>query len=95
MADVDGRWYLVSMLGACGWVANVRAAGGEAVLRRRGRRQVTLSEVPVGERAAVLARYVDRVPGGRPHLPVGRGSPLAAFEGVVADYPVFEVTDRR
>lgn len=25
MADVDGRWYLVSTLGQCNWVANVRA----------------------------------------------------------------------
>ena len=29
MADVDGRWYLVSMLGECAWVRNVRAAGGD------------------------------------------------------------------
>jgi deazaflavin-dependent oxidoreductase (nitroreductase family) len=42
MADVDGRWYVVSMLGECSWVANVRAASGAAVLRRRGRRQVRL-----------------------------------------------------
>ena len=28
MADVDGQWYVVSMLGECNWVRNVRAAGG-------------------------------------------------------------------
>jgi hypothetical protein len=34
MADLDDRWYLVSMLGECSWVANVRANDGDAVLRR-------------------------------------------------------------
>ena len=34
MADLDGQWYLVSMLGEhCNWVLNVRAAGGRAVIR--------------------------------------------------------------
>src|SRR5262249_13772556 len=35
MADWEGRWYLVPMLGErCQWVRNVRAAGGRAVIRR-------------------------------------------------------------
>src|ERR1035437_8907932 len=28
MADVGGQWYIVSMLGECNWVRNVRAAEG-------------------------------------------------------------------
>ena len=91
MADVDGRWFLVSMLGECAWVRNVRAAGGRVVLRRRRPQQCRLVEVPVGERGPILRRYVDKVPGGRPHIPVGRGAPLAEFEAVAAAYPVFEV----
>ena len=27
MADVGGQWYIVSMLGECNWVRNVRVAG--------------------------------------------------------------------
>ena len=51
MADLDGHWYLVSMLGEdCNWVRNVRAAGGRATLVRRRRRDVVLEEVPVGDR---------------------------------------------
>src|SRR5947209_2017155 len=65
MADVSGRWYLVSMLGECNWVANVRAAGGHAILRRRRRRAVRLVEVAMADRAGVLRRYVDKVPGAR------------------------------
>jgi hypothetical protein len=94
MADLDGRWYLVSMLGECNWVSNVRANNGEAVLRRRRRRRVQLTEVPVSERAPILARYVRIAPGGRPHIPVAGGSPLEEFEAVADRYPVFEVVDQ-
>jgi deazaflavin-dependent oxidoreductase (nitroreductase family) len=95
MADVDGRWYLVSMLGECNWVANVRAAGGEAVLRRRRPRPVSLVEVPADRRAPILRRYVEKVPGGRPHIPVAPGSPLEDFAAVADRYPVFEVRELR
>ncbi len=93
MADVDGRWFLVSMLGECNWVKNVRAAGGDAVLRRRRERPVKLVEVPVEDRAPILRRYVDRVPGGRPHIPVEVGAPIVEFEAIAVRYPVFEVVD--
>lgn len=72
MADVDGRWYLVSMLGECNWVANVRVNEGHVVLRRRRRRPVQLVEVPIDSRAAVLSRYVHIAPGGRPHISVSK-----------------------
>jgi deazaflavin-dependent oxidoreductase (nitroreductase family) len=91
MADVGGKSYLVSMLGECNWVANVRAAAGRATLRRRRGRAVRLVLVPVGERAAVLKRYVEKVPGARPHIPVDRHEPVEAFETVAADFPVFQV----
>ena len=93
MADVGGQWFLVSMLGECNWVANVRAADGAAVLRRRRARPVRLVPGPVGERAAVIKRYVEKVPGGRPHIPVDRHQPVEAFEAIAADYPVFRVVE--
>ena len=91
MADVGGQWYVVSMLGECNWVKNVRAAGGHATLRRRRVRAVRLVEMPVEERAPVIRRYVERVPGGRPHIPVDRREPLEAFEKIASNYPVFQV----
>ena len=91
MADVEGRWYLVSMLGECNWVKNVRAADGQVVLRRRRARSVTLVEVPTERRAPILRRYVDKVPGGRPHIPAPPGAPLSDFEAIADQYPVFEV----
>ncbi len=92
MADLDGQWYLVSMLGECNWVANVRAANGRATLLRRGAHPVRLDELPVEQRAPVLRQYLEQVPGGRPHIPVERHAATAAFEAVAGRYPVFAVT---
>jgi hypothetical protein len=92
MADWNGQWYLVSMLGeGCNWVQNVRAAGGRAVLRRRRAVTCRLAEVPVAERPAIIKRYLQTVPGGRPHIPVSPTAFLADFEAVAPRYPVFRV----
>ena len=91
LADLDGRWYLVSMLGECNWTKNLRAAGGRAAVIRRGRRPVIATEVPVAQRAPIIKRYLEKVPGGRPHIPVDRRAPEAEFERVAADIPVFRV----
>lgn len=91
MADWHGGWYLVSMLGECNWVRNVRAARGRATLLRRGRHPVLLVEVPVDERAPVLKRYLEVAPGGRPHVRVDRTAPESSFAAVAGDHPVFRV----
>jgi deazaflavin-dependent oxidoreductase (nitroreductase family) len=92
MADLAGQWYLVSMLGEhCNWVWNVRAAGGRAVIRRGRAVRCHLVEVPPAERPEILRRYLAKVPGGRPHIPVSRHSPLADFAVIAPGYPVFRV----
>jgi hypothetical protein len=93
MADLDGQWYLVPMLGGqCNWVLNVRAAGGRAVLRHGRARSCYLVELPVSERGPIIKRYLQQVPGARPHVPVDRHAPVAAFDAIAPDYPVFLVT---
>jgi deazaflavin-dependent oxidoreductase (nitroreductase family) len=92
MADVGDRWFLVSMLGEdCHWVRNVRAADGRVVVRRLGSRDCRLAEVPVAARGLILRRYVAKVPGARPHIPVAPGAKVAAFDAISDRYPVFEV----
>lgn len=96
LAEVGGRHYVVSMLGEdTSWVRNVRADGGHAVVRRRRATPVLLVEVPAGERAPILKRYLDQAPGARPHIPVDRHAPLAEFEAVAARFPVFRVEPAR
>ena len=87
-----GIRYLVSMLGPdVGWVRNAHAAGGRAAIIRRHREEVVLTEVPVGERAPILRRYLLVAFGARPHMKVRWNSPLRELEQVAAEYPVFRV----
>ena len=92
LADLDGTWYLVSMLGECNWTKNLRAADGHATILRRGRHPITATEVPVDRRAPIIKRYLAKVPGGRPHIPVDRRAPVADFEAVAPGTPVFAIT---
>lgn len=95
MADVAGQWYLVSMLGEhCNWVLNVRAAGGDAIIRHGHAIHCHLVEVPPAERPEILRRYLQKVPGGRPHIPVSRHAPVADYAAIASRYPVFRVVPR-
>ena len=94
-ARYAGAVYAVSMLGAgAAWVRDVRAAGGEAVILLGRRQEVRLVEVPAAERAPILRAYLAIAAGARDHIPVSPGAPLAAFEVVAADFPVFRIEPR-
>lgn len=93
IADFEGERYLVAMLGeGASWVANVRAAGGRAVLRHGRREEVRLQEVAPADRAPILRRYLDVAPGARAHFPVDRHAPLSEFDAIAPDHPVFRIT---
>lgn len=93
MTVVDGQRYLVSMLGTdVQWVKNVEAANGRAVLRHGKRETVRLEVIPVEQRPPIIKSYLQRAPGAVPHLPVHKDAPLAAFEQIAAQYPVYKVT---
>jgi deazaflavin-dependent oxidoreductase (nitroreductase family) len=92
IAEFEGERYLVAMLGPeANWVRNVRAAGGNAVLRHGRREEVVLKEVDPSVRAPILRRYVEVAPGARAHFPVGRHAPLEQFEQIAERYPVFRI----
>jgi deazaflavin-dependent oxidoreductase (nitroreductase family) len=95
MVTVDGQRYLASMLGESQWVRNVRAAGGKVVLNSGGREDVQLEEIPAAQRAPLLKAYLHAAPGARPHVPVDMNAPLAEFEKVAAEYPVFHVVSNQ
>jgi hypothetical protein len=92
IADYEGERYLVAMLGEpTNWVRNARAADGRATLRHGRREEVRLVEELSDKRAAILRRYLELAPGARPHFPVDRREPLAAFERIIDNYPVFRI----
>jgi hypothetical protein len=92
VASHQGQRYLVSMLGdGSEWVRNVRAAGGEAFIKRGRSRPIMLIEIPPEERAPILKAWCQVATSGRRHLPVSHDAPLSAFEAIAADYPVFRI----
>ena len=92
IATVEGRRYLVSMLGPeSDWVKNVEAAQGDAVIRQGRRRRVHLVAVPPKQRAPILREYVRIAPSGRQHFPLAVGAPLSDFEAIAGRYPVYRI----
>jgi hypothetical protein len=76
------------------WVRNVLAAGGLVTVTVGWRRSVRLVEVPVAVRAPIIKNYLQRAPGGRPHIPVDKDATLAEFDAIAPDFPVFEIRRR-
>ena len=92
VADYRGERYLVAMLGnEANWIRNARAAGGKVILHHGRREAVRLEEVEPGARAPIIKRYLEVAPGARPHIPVDRRAPLAEFEEIAEQIPVFRV----
>jgi polyisoprenoid-binding protein YceI len=92
VADYQGERFLVAMLGdGANWVANVRAADGQAVLRHGRSEAVRLEEVDPGDRAPILKRHLEVAPGARSFVPVDRRAPLAEFARIAAQFPVFRI----
>jgi len=92
IATVEGKCYLVSMLGpGSDWVKNVEAAHGDAVLRQGRRRPVRLVGIPPAERAPILSEYVRVATSGRHHFPVAVGAPLSEFEAIAGRYSVYRI----
>ena len=55
--EVDGIRYLVSPFGESQWVRNLRNARTGQITDRAGRQTFRATELPVGERAPVIAAY--------------------------------------
>lgn len=92
MVVVDKQRYLVSMLGDnVQWVKNVRAAQGKAILRHGRRETIQLVEIPAEQRPAIIKAYLNRAPGAVPHVPVNKTAPLAEFEKIADQFPVFRI----
>ena len=92
---LNGERYLVSMLGDANWVRNVKAASGQATLRHGKVEAVLLEEVDIPQRAPIIKAYLQIAPGARPHIPVSKDAPIAAFEEIAPNTPVFKIIIRK
>jgi hypothetical protein len=91
-AEYHGHRYLVSMLGnGSNWVQDVRAAQGQAFLKRGRSCPVILTEIPPEQRAPILKAWCQIATSGRQHLPIAYDAPVSEFEAIAARYPVFRI----
>jgi deazaflavin-dependent oxidoreductase (nitroreductase family) len=58
--DHQGERYLVSYRGESDWACNLRASGRGRLLQQRRTEEISVAEVPVGERPALLEEYSAR-----------------------------------
>lgn len=97
----QGHDYLVALAGEAQWVRNVRAASGQALVRRRGTRRVSLEEIPVADRVVIIAEYLRR---GRDRSGAAAAAKQARYyfglpaeptaediEAIASYYPVFRI----
>ena len=88
----EGERYFVSPRGEAEWVRNVRAAGGEAIIRRRGRQKARLEEIASEQRAPILKAYLgENSWSTQRHFGVDPKGELAEFEATVSKHPVFRI----
>ena len=88
----DGNRYLVSPRGESEWVRNVRAGGGQAVLRHGKRESVRLEELPAGERAPIIQAYLrENAMSTKQHFGIDPRSDITEFERIAPVHPVFRI----
>jgi len=92
--EVDGQKYLVAPRGETEWVRNVRAAGGEAVIRHGKRTRIRLEEIPVSERGPVIQAYLPKnAMATKAHFGVEPDAALEDFQRIAPDHPVFRIVE--
>jgi deazaflavin-dependent oxidoreductase (nitroreductase family) len=89
----EGQRYLVAPRGNTEWVRNVKAAGGEAVLKSRKTEGVRLEEVPIEQRAPIIKAYLKKTAMvTKREFGLDPDAPLEEFEKIAAEHPVFRMT---
>jgi len=95
MMDLGGKLYLVAPRGRANWVRNAEAAREVTLKRGASRQRYALGPIPDDQKPPLLKEYLDRYASAvRKFFPVPPGSPVEAFRGIAANYPVFELSQK-
>jgi len=88
----EGQRYLVAPRGTTEWVRNVRAAGGQAAIRRRESEDVRLEEMPVEQRAPIIKAYLKKTAMvTKREFGLEPDAPIEEFEKIAERHPVFRI----
>ena len=94
ISEHEGQRYLVAPRGETEWVRNVRAAGGEAVIRRGKSDRVKLEELPAAERAPIIQTYLRQNAWvTKREFGIEPDAPLEDFQRIAPDHPVFRIVE--
>jgi deazaflavin-dependent oxidoreductase (nitroreductase family) len=89
----EGQRYLVAPRGNTEWVRNVKAAGGEAVLKSRKTEGVRLEEVPIEQRAPIIKSYLKKTAMvTKREFGLDPDAPMEEFEKIAPIHPAFRIT---
>ncbi len=89
----EGQRYLVAPRGTTEWVRNVRAAGGQAAIRRRKSEDVRLEELPPEQKAPIIKAYLKKTAMvTKREFGIEPEAPIEEFEKIAERHPVFRIT---
>jgi len=89
----EGQRYLVAPRGTTEWVRNVRAAGGQAAIRRRKSEGVKLEELPPEQKAPIIKAYLKKTAmATKREFGIEPEAPIEEFEKIAERHPVFRIT---
>lgn len=92
IVNYEGDRYLVAPRGNTEWARNVKAANGDATLRRGDREKVRLEEVQVDQRAPIIKAYLgENAMTTKAHFGVEPDAPIEEFEKIARDHPTFKI----
>jgi deazaflavin-dependent oxidoreductase (nitroreductase family) len=89
--EYEGQRYLVAPRGETQWVRNVRAAGGQAVIKRGKTQSVRLEELPVEQRPPIIKQYVGENGVVKGEFGVEPKDPIERYQEIAPNHPVFRI----
>ena len=92
LLEHNGKRFLVAPRGRTQWVRNAEAAGEVTLKKGRWQESFRLRVVADKDKPELLKAYLEKFkPTVQRYFPLAAGSDVEAFEGIAADYPVFEL----
>lgn len=96
LLELNGKRFLVAPRGRTQWVRNAEAAGEVTLKKGRTRLRFRLRSLPDAEKPEILKAYLDTFKSEvQTYFPVGAGSPIESFIGLLDSYPAFELLPQK
>ncbi|MEX0682943.1 MAG: nitroreductase family deazaflavin-dependent oxidoreductase [Dehalococcoidia bacterium] len=89
--EYEGQRYLVAPRGETQWVRNVKANGGQAVVKHGKTENVRLEEIPPEQRAPIIKQYLGENKVIKGEFGLEPDDPLEKYAEIATKHPVFRI----